>query len=96
MKEYEQGVPSAEIFKKAGLDRTLVGEDHPKACVRRWRLTVKRSGIQSLTEQRGTRSSGRRKRTHAEADRLKWLEAEVAYLKAENAFLAKLRAKRAE
>lgn len=34
--------------------------------------------------------------THTEADRLKWLEAEVKYLKAENAFLAQLRAKRAE
>lgn len=33
---------------------------------------------------------------HTETDRLKWLEAEVKYLKAENAFLAQLRAKRAE
>jgi hypothetical protein len=34
--------------------------------------------------------------SHTEIDRLKWLEAEVKYLKAENAFLAQLRAKRAE
>lgn len=33
---------------------------------------------------------------HTESSRLKWLEAEVKYLKAENAFLAQLRAKRAE
>jgi transposase len=32
----------------------------------------------------------------SETNRLRWLEAEVKYLKAENAFLAQLRAKRAE
>jgi hypothetical protein len=43
---------------------------------------------------RGKHKSERVIRT--ETDRLKWLEAEVKYLKAENAFLAQLRAKRAE
>lgn len=95
--EYENGSTSTEIFNTAGLDRTLVGTDHPTECIQRWRKTVRRAGIAGLVEARGKSSAGRKKRPHhTETDRLKWLEAEVKYLKAENAFLAQLRAKRAE
>jgi hypothetical protein len=53
--------------------------------------------VSGLTEVRGKKSTRRkRKWRNTETDRLKWLEAEVTYLKAENAFLAQLRAKKAE
>ena len=87
VQQYEAGLTSAEIFKQAGFSLNLVGKHQPKECLRRWRI----NGCGDL---RGKHKRERAVRT--EADRLKWLEAEVKYLKAENAFLAQLRAKRAE
>ncbi len=85
--QYETGLTSTEIFKQAGFNLDLVGRQQPKECLRRWRT----KGCEDL---RGKHTRERSVRT--ETDRLKWLEAEVKYLKAENAFLAQLRAKRAE
>jgi transposase len=85
--QYEAGLTSTEIFEQAGFDLNLIGKQQPKECLRRWRT----KGCGDL---RGKHNKERAIRT--ETDRLKWLEAEVKYLKAENAFLAKLRAKRAE
>jgi hypothetical protein len=42
------------------------------------------------------RGGGRPRVKGTDADKIKWLEAKVAYLKAENDFLVKLRAKRSE
>lgn len=97
VKQYEEGMSSTEIFRQAGFDLNLIGRRQPKCCLRRWRIRFKEYGIVGLTEARGKTSTGRKKkRVNTETDRLKWLEAEVKYLKAENAFLARLRAKRAE
>jgi hypothetical protein len=85
--QHEAGLTSTEIFKQAGFSLDLVGKHQPKDCLRRWRT----KGCGDL---RGKHNKERAIRT--ETDRLKWLEAEVKYLKAENAFLAQLRAKRAE
>ena len=95
---HEQGLTSFEIFRKAGLDLSVVGKDQPKACLRRWRRLVKTKGEDGLSDHRGkTGRSGRPKtKGVTQADKIKRLEAEVAYLKAENNFLAKLRARRAE
>ncbi len=87
VRQYEAGLTSTEIFKQAGFDLNLIGKQQPKECLRRWRT----KGCGDL---RGKHNRERTIRT--ETDRLKWLEAEVKYLKAENAFLAQLRAKRAE
>lgn len=97
VQQYEGGLTSTEIFKRAGFDIDLIGRKQPKGCLRRWRATYKEKGIAGLTEARGKNSIGtKKKQANTETDRLKWLEAEVKYLKAENAFLARLRAKRAE
>ena len=88
VQQYEAGLTSTEIFKTAGFDLNLIGKQQPKECLRRWRT-------KGCGDQRGKHTS-RKSTTHTETDRLKWLEAEVKYLKAENAFLAQLRAKRAE
>lgn len=95
--EYEAGATAREIFRRADLDPALVGTDHPKDCLKRWRSAVRRSGTKGLVDARGKHPTNKKKRRiNNETDRLKWLEAEVTYLKAENAFLAQLRAKRAE
>ena len=96
VKQYEKGLTSTEIFKQAGFDLALIGRKQPKFCIRRWRARFKEKGVQGLTDTRGKNGAGRKKRVkNTETDRMKWLEAEVKYLKAENAFLAQLRAKRA-
>ena len=98
IKLYEQGFTSSDIFREAGFDLDVVGKDQPKECLLRWKKIVWTKGVEGLSEQRGKNGRGGRPRTKGvtETDRIKRLEAEVAYLKAENDFLAKLRAKRAE
>ena len=95
---YEQGLTSSEIFRKAGFNLDLVGRHQPKECLSRWLKLFRAKGEDGLSDQRGkTRRDGRPKtKGVTDADRIERLEAEVAYLKAENDFLAKLRAIRAE
>ena len=95
---YEQGLTSSEIFRQAGFDLDLVGRRQPKECLSRWKKLFRTKGEDGLSEQRGKTGRGGRPRTKGitGADKIQRLEAEVAYLKAENDFLAKLRARRAE
>lgn len=96
VKEYEQGLTSREIFDKAGLDLIIIGKDAPRESIKHWNRVCRRKGIAGLqTENRGI-NGGQNKLEITEKDRIKRLEAEVAYLKAENDFLVKLRAKRAK
>jgi hypothetical protein len=96
VQQYDVGHAAAEIFKEAGFKLNLIGREHPSECLRRWRRIVRKSGLRGLAEVRGRNSGVKKKPKDTKTDRLKWLEAEVKYLKAENAFLAQLRAKRAE
>jgi hypothetical protein len=92
---YEQGLTSTEIFQQAGFNLDVIGRDKPKKCLLRWRKTTAEKGVEGLVEIRGRNSSGRPKTKNlSDKDKIKRLEIEVAYLKAENDFLAKLRAKR--
>ncbi|MBU1126171.1 MAG: HTH domain-containing protein [Patescibacteria group bacterium] len=95
---YDKGFTSMEIFIQAGLNPDLMGRDQPKACLGRWRRIVQEKGIEGLVESRGQHGKGGRPKTKgvSVADRIEYLETQIAYLKAENAFLAKLRAKRRE
>jgi hypothetical protein len=95
VKQYEVGMSSSDIFKQAGFNLNMIGRKQPKYCLLRWRRQVKESGPIGLIDARGKIKTKPIPR-NTETDRLKWLEAEVKYLKAENAFLAQLRAKRAE
>ena len=97
VKLYEQGLTSGDIFRQAGINLNLIGRKTPKYCLRRWNKIYRHKGEKELTvENRGRNSPGRPKKPidKPDADRIKRLEAEVAYLKAENDFLAKLRAKK--
>lgn len=96
---YEQGLTSTEIFHQAGLDLELIGRETPKRCLGSWRKIVKKKGVEGLVESRGKngKGGGRPKtKSLSDTDRIEYLETQIAYLKAENAFLAKLRAKRRE
>jgi transposase-like protein len=93
----EEGASVNGIFRKAGFDLSVIGLDTPHRRLRDWLRLFKTKGLEGLrTDARGSGATGRPKTKGTDADKIKWLEAKVAYLKAENAFLAKLRAARAE
>ena len=100
IKQYnEEGKTANQIFREAGFDLNVIGKHIPKDCLKRWRRIFKMKGGDGLqAEMRGKTKGGRKLKVKwsSEKDRIKWLETKIAYLKAENDFLAKLRAKRAE
>ena len=91
---YAEGVSAKEIWKRAGFDVGWWKKHYFRLTIRDWKRIVTRNGMEGLKKQggiqfdRGPDMSGR--------DKLKRLELQVKYLEAENDFLAKLRAKRAE
>ena len=98
VKQYnEEGKTAREIFREAGFDLRVIGKSTPKDCLSDWRKIFKTRGTNGLlTETRGGHGGRQKTKGQTDADKIKWLEAKVAYLKAENDFLAKLRAKRTE
>ncbi len=77
-----------EIFVDAGIDLSLFEQDYSRKCITRWLKSYNKSGAEGFkTEARGKSSTGRPK-----GRKFKSLEAEVAYLRAENDFLKKLNA----
>lgn len=95
IKKYQEGLPPSEIFIQAQFDIDVIGHKTPKECLFRWKKILKNKGVTGLrTDGRGKhKSSGRPKNPAnlSDEEKLKRLEAEVAYLKEENRFLAKLR-----
>jgi transposase-like protein len=92
---YEEGYSSKMIFEEAGHDRELIGLATSKACLVRWRRVYKTKGEDRLKiETRGKHNKGGRPKTKGitDTDKIKRMEIEIAYLKAENDFLVKLRA----
>jgi transposase len=98
VKQYnEEGLPVRCIFEKAGFDLSVIGHEKPKQCLESWREKAKLKGLASLAiDHRGKKPGGGRPRTKGmtDAEKITRLEATVAYLKAENDFLVKLRAQR--
>lgn len=96
LRAWQTGLPPQEIFIQAGFDIGLIGSEKPKNCLRRWRKVFQQKGVTGLqVDGRSQSKSGGRRKVHWEnnQDKIKYLEAQVAYLKAENNFLAKLRKK---
>ena len=94
---YLEGIKADEIWKQAGFDIGIWKKDYCKYTLKDWRRMVKKGGLESLTKRSGVQADGGYKRARSpEADRVRRLELQVRYLEAENDFLAKLRAKRAE
>ena len=95
VRKYREGLPPLEIFRQAQFDIDMIGSRAPKWCLRRWRRVFKAKGEAGLkTDGRGQSKAGGRPKSLAnltDEEKLKRLKAEVAYLKEENRFLAKLR-----
>lgn len=97
----EDGLSASQIFVEAGFDLEMIGKHIPDSCVRDWRRIYRAFGTEGLLKERrgGARGKGAgrpKTKNITDKDKIERLEATVAYLKAENDFLAKLRAKRRE
>lgn len=96
---YHEGISPMQIFMNVGFDITVIGAKTPKECLRRWTKVFKKKGMaRLLKDNRGRDKGGGRPKTKnlSDKEKIERLEAKVAYLKAENDFLAKLRAARKE
>jgi len=88
------GINAREIWLRSDFDVSWWRKEYFRETIRDWKRIVKQKGIDGLLRpsgiqfDRGPSSTG--------VDKVKRLELQVKYLKAENDFLAKLRAKRAE
>jgi hypothetical protein len=95
VKKYQEGFPASLIFKQAGFNIDMIGREIPEDSLLRWRRIFKDKGEEGLkTDGRKGNSPGRPKTSWSnEKEKIKYLEAENAYLKEENRFLVKLRKK---
>lgn len=98
VKQYhEDGLGARQIFRNAGFDLDVIGTGQPKSLMRDWNRIYRAQGMGGFaTEARGRLGRKPKAMDVTDADKIERLEAEVAYLKAENDFLARLRAKRRE
>lgn len=94
---YAQGIRPDDIWKQAGFDISIWKKDYCRYTLKDWKRLAAEGGLESLTKPSGVQADGGyRKARSPEEDRVRRLELQVQYLEAENAFLARLRAKRAE
>jgi transposase-like protein len=91
---YSQGIGPKEIWRRAGFNVSKWKKDYFVLTLRDWRKIVARDGTEGLNKMGGLQYD--RGPSKEEKDKIKRLELQVKYLRAENDFLAKLRAKRAE
>ena len=97
VRQYQEGLPPTEIFKQARFDISVIGSKTPKRCLRRWVKVFRVKGEAGLTVDGRSQNNPRGRPTTKHLtgrEKLKYYEAQIAYLKAENAFLAKLRKQR--
>ncbi len=97
LEQHSKGVSPNEIWRRAGFDLDIWRKRYAKDCIKDWKIIVREKGYEGLTVARGRGATGRPKtKGVTDDDKIKRLELQVKYLKAENDFLAKLRAKRSE
>ena len=94
---HAEGVSAKDIWRRSGFDISKWKKDYCRYNIRDWRRIVQRRGLEGLTNFSGRQiDRGPSTGETVDADKVRRLELQVRYLKAENSFLAKLRAKRAE
>ena len=94
---YAEGISPNEIWRQAGFNVGIWKKEYCSYTIKDWRRMVRKKGIESLAKLGGIQSDpGHRRAISPENDRVRRLALQVRYLEAENVFLAKLRAKRAE
>jgi len=91
---HTNGISAKEIWSRSGFDVTFWRKQYFRETLRDWEQIVRKKGIDGLLRPGGIQFDRGSDQTNT--DKLKRLELQVKYLKAENDFLAKLRVKRAE
>ncbi len=95
VKQYqEEYLNPQEIFIQAGFDLTVIGKKKPSHCLERWNKIYSKKGFKGLIESSQKRGRPKKTRIKTNKDKIERLKAENIYLKAENDFLVKLRAKK--
>ena len=100
VKQYLEGDMYAfQIFKRAGFNIDLIGRNIIKGNLGRWKKKYKKNGEAGLLFETRGHSLGRQNNKQlspTSKNSTEYLEAQIAYLKAENDFLTQLRAARGE
>lgn len=82
LKQYNAGLSAVEIFQNAGIDLDIIGKRAPNRLMNQWRTALRVNLDKDENPLNRPNNS------------LEMLRSQVAYLKAENHFLAQLRAKK--
>ena len=82
IKQYNAGLSAVEIFQNAGIDLTIIGKRAPNRLMNQWRTALRVNLDKDENPLNRPNNS------------LEMLRSQVAYLKAENHFLALFRAKK--
>jgi len=90
---YNDGYSPSMIFEEEGFNLTTMGKDRSKHCLTRWRRIYNEKGEKGLMEESRGGLGGRKPKIEFKNDKekIKYLEAKISYMDAENHFLAKLR-----
>ena len=98
VKQHEEGLTPKAIFLLNGFDVSKIGKNIPKYALSRWNKIYRKHGEGGLMEEnRGKGKGGGRPKIlkfKDDKEKIKYLELQVTYLKAENDFLIKLRAQK--
>lgn len=90
----DKGINAREIWLRSDFDTSWWRKGYFRETIRDWKKIVAQKGIDGLIRSGGIQFD--KGPSLNSSDKVKRLELQVKYLKAENDFLAKLRAKRAE
>jgi hypothetical protein len=88
------GISAREIWLRSNFNTSWWRQEYFRETIRDWKKIVNKKGIEGLTRSGGIQFD--KGPCSNNTDNIKRLELQVKYLKAENDFLAKLRAKKAE
>ena len=91
---YSEGITAKEIWLRSGFDVGKWKKSYFSDTLKDWKKIVRKNGPEGLQKHGGIQSDRGPNKT--DSDKIKRLKLQVKYLEAENDFLAKLRAKRAE
>ena len=94
LKLHADGVVAKEIWRRSGFDVKKWRGGYFRDTLLDWKKIVRKKGLKGLLRPGGVQFD--RGPSNTDTDTIKRLKLQVKYLEAENGFLAKLRAKRAE
>ncbi len=91
---HAEGVTAKVIWLRSGFDVGKWRKSYFTDTLKDWKKIVRKNGLEGLQKHGGIQSDRGPNKT--DKDKIRRLQLQVKYLEAENGFLAKLRAKRAE